>query len=101
MAALAGQDSSPAPGPPAGSPAQGRRVVLSCSSVVVARATRLSRVVPQTGYDQCLAATTDSRWTPPTRLTVASGAGARRWADEAPVSYAHRSMLTGAETGSR
>ncbi len=48
-------------------------------------------VVPQTGYDYCLAATTDSRWTHPRRLTVASGAGARRRASEAQAS-----LLTGA-----
>ncbi len=48
-------------------------------------------VVPQDGYDLRLAATSDSRWTHPGRLTVASGAGTRRRANEAQASHAHRS----------
>jgi hypothetical protein len=52
---------------------------------------RRFHVVPQDGYDLRLAATTDSRWTHPRRLTVASGAGTRRRANEAQASHAHRS----------
>ncbi len=51
----------------------------------------LRHVVPQTGYNYCLAATTDSRWTHPRRLTVATGARTRRGANEAQAP-----MLTGA-----